>query len=107
MLEQAAAQSWGVDASECRARNHRVVHLRRERRDEDSVEVETGRSADFGELASAAAALPVPQPQSLKLKDRKEWSYIGKPMRLVDLADTTPGRANFGIDMRLPGIGRK
>src|SRR3546814_17809885 len=80
MLEQAAAQSWGVDASECRARNHRVVHLRRERRDEDSVEVETGRSADFGELASAAAALPVPQPQSRKRKDRKEWRHLGKPL---------------------------
>src|SRR3546814_2656053 len=81
MLEQAAAQSWGVDASECRARNHRVVHLRRERRDEDSVEVETGRSADFGELASAAAALPVPQPQSLK-RSEEHTSELQALMRI-------------------------
>ena len=26
MLERAAAQQWGVEAAECRAENHRVVH---------------------------------------------------------------------------------
>lgn len=92
MLEQAAAQSWGVDPAECKAQNHKVVHAA------------SGRSADFGELASAAAELPVPEPQTLKLKDRKDWRYIGKPVRNVDMTDIVTGKAIFGIDVRLPGM---
>jgi isoquinoline 1-oxidoreductase beta subunit len=92
MLEQAAAQSWGVDPAECKAQNHKVVHAA------------SGRSADFGELASAAAELPVPEPQTLKLKDRKDWRYIGKPVRNVDMADIVTGKAIFGINVRLPGM---
>ena len=48
MLEQAAAKRWGVDPSTVKADNHVVVH------------VASGRKADFGELAAAAAALPTP-----------------------------------------------
>ena len=92
MLEQAAAQSWGVDPAECKAQNHKVVHA------------SSGRSADFGELASAAAELAVPEPQALKLKDRKDWRYIGKPVRNVDLGDIVTGKAVFGIDVRVPGM---
>ncbi|MEK0083125.1 molybdopterin cofactor-binding domain-containing protein [Benzoatithermus flavus] len=104
MLEQAAAKSWGVDVSECRARNHEVVHVRREKQGEGFVEVATGRKAGFGELAPIAAELPVPRPEELKLKPRKDWRYIGKPMRQVDLDDITHGRAVYGIDVRLPGM---
>src|SRR5215213_7137141 len=44
MLEAAAAKQWGVDPSVCRAANHKVVELRREKVGEASVEAETGRS---------------------------------------------------------------
>ena len=92
MLEQAAAKGWGVDPAECHARNHQVVHAA------------SGRSADFGALAAAAAELPVPDPASVKLKDRKDWRYIGKPVRNVDIEGITHGTAKFGIDIRLPGM---
>ena len=44
MLLAAAAQQWGVKASECAAKSSRVVHAA------------SGRSAAFGELARSAAA---------------------------------------------------
>jgi isoquinoline 1-oxidoreductase beta subunit len=92
MLEQAAARTWGVPAEECYARNHRVHHT------------PSGRSADFGELAEAAAGLPAPSKDQLRLKDRSDWKYIGKDMPIVDLADITTGRAVYGADVSRPGM---
>src|SRR5262245_22664641 len=45
MLEHAAALSWGVPDSECRAKNHQVIH------------VPSGKSLGYGQLAAAASAL--------------------------------------------------
>src|SRR6267378_4298692 len=53
MLVRAAAVRWNVPPSECTARNHQVVHTA------------TGRSLDYGELATLAAAQPVPRPEEL------------------------------------------
>ncbi len=90
LLERAAAATWEVEASECRASEHRVVHR------------PSGRSLGFGELAARAAGLPMPDPSELKLKPRSEWRYIGKPMPIVDLDDMVTGRAVYGIDVELP-----
>src|SRR5215471_14039863 len=48
MLVAAAAKRFGVNASECKAANSRIVHSA------------SGKSATFGELAKAAAKIPVP-----------------------------------------------
>ena len=92
MLEQAAAQKWGVDASQCHARNHQVVNDK------------TGEALDFGELAEIASKLEVPAADSVKLKDRKDWRYIGKPVPIYDLHDMTHGQAVYGIDVVMPGM---
>jgi len=92
MLEQAAAQKWGADASLCHARNHQVVNDK------------TGEALDFGELAEIASKLEVPAAESVKLKDRKDWRYIGKPMPIYDLHDMTRGAAVYGIDVTMPGM---
>jgi isoquinoline 1-oxidoreductase beta subunit len=92
MLEQAAAEVWDVDPAECRAQNHQVMHAA------------SGRAIGFGELAETAAGLPVPDPSTLRLKNAKDFRYIGKPVPIVDLADITHGRAKFTIDMTLPGM---
>jgi isoquinoline 1-oxidoreductase subunit beta len=92
MLEQAAAEQWGVKPDEVTARDHAVHHAG------------SGRSIGYGELVEKASALPVPPPESVKLKDRKNWKYIGKPVANVDLADITHGKAVYGIDVRLPGM---
>jgi isoquinoline 1-oxidoreductase subunit beta len=90
MLIAAAAQKWGVDASECRAENGEVVHMGSKRR------------ATYGSLAEAAAA--VPPPTDVKLKDPAEFKVIGKPMKRLDAPEKVNGRAKFGIDQRRPGM---
>jgi isoquinoline 1-oxidoreductase beta subunit len=92
MLELAAAKSWGVPVSEVKAENHEVVHGK------------TGRKADYGSLAKAAAKLPVPARDSLKLKSPAQFRYIGKPTHLLDGPDIVQGKAQYGIDTRLDGM---
>jgi isoquinoline 1-oxidoreductase beta subunit len=93
MLEAAAAERWKVPASEVEARNHEVVHR------------PTGRRLGYGALARAAAARPVPARDTLRLKDPKQFRYIGKgQLKLVDGRDIVTGKARYGIDTRLPGM---
>ena len=92
MLETAAAQTWNVPAAACRAQNGFVVHA------------PSGRQLSFGDLAKLAAALPVPPVDQVRLKDPKDWRYIGKPRAIVDLKDIVRGRATYGIDVVVPGM---
>ncbi|MCK5439871.1 MAG: xanthine dehydrogenase family protein molybdopterin-binding subunit [Gemmatimonadetes bacterium] len=92
MLVAAAATSWGVDASECEARLHEVIHK------------PTERSLGFGELAADAATLPVPSPESVELKSRDQFRYIGSETSVVDLPDFVTGRGIYGADVRLPDM---
>jgi isoquinoline 1-oxidoreductase beta subunit len=85
LLEQAAAKEWNVDASECKARNHEVVHS-------------SGKSLGFGYLAEKAAQLPVPNESSVMLKSPKDFKYISKQTSIVDLKDIVTGKAKFGLD---------
>jgi isoquinoline 1-oxidoreductase beta subunit len=93
MLEQAAAKRWGVPATEVKAVNHEVVHSA------------SGRKLGFGELAADAAKESVPSIEGLKLKDPKDFRYLGKgQVSIVDLHDITTGKAGYGADVRLPGM---
>jgi isoquinoline 1-oxidoreductase subunit beta len=93
MLEAAAAKRWNVAVTEVKAVNHEVVHTA------------TGRKLGFGELASEAAAQPVVDASKLRLKDPKDFRYIGKGrVSIVDLHDITTGKAMYGSDTRLPGL---
>ena len=46
----------------------------------------------------------VPAPDQVRLKDRKDWRYIGKPHAIIDLKDIVRGRATYGIDVVVPGM---
>lgn len=90
MLIAAAAQKWGVDASECHAENGEVVHTGSKRR------------VSYGSVAEAAAKIP--PPTDVKLKDPSQFKVIGKPTKRLDTADKVNGKAGFGIDARRPGM---
>ena len=90
MLVQAAADSWGVDAAECEARDHAVHHAASSRR------------AAFGELAHAASELAVPD--SPTLKSRETWNHIGKSRIHVDAKNVATGKAVYGADVTLPNM---
>jgi isoquinoline 1-oxidoreductase beta subunit len=93
MLETAAAARWMVPVSEVEAVNHQVVHRA------------SGRRLGYGALAKDAAKLPVPPRETLRLKDPARFRYIGKgTLRLVDGPDLVSGKAQYGIDIRLPGM---
>ncbi|HWN66470.1 MAG TPA: molybdopterin cofactor-binding domain-containing protein, partial [Haliangium sp.] len=90
MLVAAAAQQWGVPASECTTRESVVHHQA------------SGRSARYGEVAEAAAKLPVPdQP---RLKDRSQFQIIGTSRPRLDLPAKVDGSAVFGIDVKVPDM---
>jgi isoquinoline 1-oxidoreductase beta subunit len=88
LLIAAAAHKLGVKADECRVENGQVIHAQ--------------RKLGFGELAADAAKLPTPT--SVKLKDPKDWTIIGKPTRRLDSFAKTTGRAEFGIDVKRPDM---
>ena len=90
MLVQAAAKQWGVDAAKCRAENNTVVNT------------VTNARLSYGSLAEAASKLTVPTSPSLK--DPAQFRLIGKPLKRLDTPPKVDGSAQFGIDMRLPGM---
>jgi len=89
MLVTAAAQRWRVDPAQCRARQGAVVGPR-------------GMVLRYGELADAAARLPAPQ--DVKLKPRAAFEIIGKSRPRTDTPGKLDGSAEFGLDVKLPGM---
>ncbi|NYE63899.1 isoquinoline 1-oxidoreductase beta subunit [Duganella sp. 1224] len=89
MLVNAAAAKWKVDAAQLRAADGKVTGP-------------GGRSATYGELAEAASKLPVPE--KVTLKEPKDFKLIGKPTKRLDTAHKVNGTAEYGIDVKLPGM---
>ena len=90
MLVQAAAQTWGVPASECTTERGTVIHRASNRR------------ATYGELATKAATLT--PPASAPLKDPKDFKLLGTRVPGVDNPKIVTGAPLFGIDVKLPGM---
>ena len=90
MLIAAAAASWNVHAASCRAREGVVTHT------------PTGRTLSYGALAAKAATVPVPD--KIALKDPKDFTLIGTPAKRPDTPSKVNGTAQYGIDVRLPGM---
>jgi len=88
LLVQAAAQRFGVKPADCRTESGAVTA--------------GNHRARYGELAAAAAKLP--PLEAVTLKDPKDWKLIGKPTKRLDTPEKTTGRAQFGIDVRFPGL---
>ncbi len=88
LLVRAAALRWKVDAKSLRA-EHGYVHGGAER-------------LSYGQLAEAAARLK--PPAAVKLKQPKDWKLIGTPVRRLDSPEKITGKAQFGLDVRFPGL---
>ena len=90
MLVEAAAQRWGVPASECKASMGMVVHSA------------SGKKLSYGQLAGDAAKLT--PPKDIPLKDPASWTIAGKPLPRVDIADIVTGKIRYGVDVQLPNM---
>ncbi|WP_441243100.1 molybdopterin cofactor-binding domain-containing protein [Tardiphaga sp. 768_D3_N2_1] len=90
MLVQAAAEQWQVEPASCTASNGQVMHAA------------SGRKLSYGELCDAASKLT--PPKDVALKDPKDFSVIGKPLKRFDTPDKVNGKTIYGIDAMLPGM---
>ena len=61
-----------------------------------------GISKTYGEIVKNVQEWKVPK--TPKLKDLKDYKFIGKPIPRVDLKDKVIGAAMFGMDASLPGM---
>jgi len=92
MLLAAAAQRWNVPRESCRTSK--------------GVVYSGSQKATYGELAEAASKLPVPDLKSVPLKNPSEFAYIGKPLPRLEIPSKCDGSAQFGLDVRVPGMVR-
>ena len=90
MLVQAAAQQWQVEPASCTTANGQVIHAA------------SGRKLSYGALAEAASSQT--PPKDVPLKDPKDFTLIGKPLKRLDTPDKTNGKVVYGIDAMLPGM---
>lgn len=90
MLVQAAAEKWSVPPESCHAKDGAVLHP------------ESGKKASYGSLAQAASQLK--PPPNIPLKDPQKFTLVGKSPRRLDTPSKVNGSAQFGLDVRLPGM---
>jgi isoquinoline 1-oxidoreductase subunit beta len=89
LIEEAAARL-NVPAGELTTAQSRVTHAK------------TGKSLRYGELAEAAAKRSLSADP--KLKDAKDYRFIGKPVQRFDIPEKVNGTAQYGMDIALPDM---
>ena len=90
MLVRAAAETWGVQPADVKAKNGVVTAN------------QSGKTLTYGELVDKAAKLKAPEKP--KLKSPNEFRVIGSPIPRADILLKTDGSAKFGIDIQVPGM---
>lgn len=90
MLIAAAAEAWQVPAEEITTNNGILSH--------DA----SNKSANYGEMASAAGAMAVPE--EVALKEVKDFKIIGTDRKNVDGLDIITGKPLFGLDIDEEGM---
>src|SRR5882724_1074553 len=90
MLKQAAANEWKVPVSEVSAENSVLTHKA------------SGRTTTYGKVAEAAAKIE--PPKDVKLKDVKDWTIAGKPLKRLDTLNKLTGKMTYGMDIKMPNM---
>jgi len=88
ILIAAAAQKWNLPAAQCKAN--------------DGVVTAGANKATYGELAQAASMIK-PSGKAV-LKSATEYKYIGKEFGRLDTPAKVNGQAQYGVDVRQPGM---
>ena len=90
MLCEAAAKEWKVSVNEITTEAGTLFHK------------SSGKSATYGEMASAASKIPVPK--EVQLKNLKDFKIIGTPRKNVDGPKIVTGKPLYGLDYRKEGM---
>ena len=91
MLVDAAAEMWKVDKQDLQISLSTITNKK------------NGQKASYGQLAPLAAKQNVPELSALKLKDSKDFNYIGKPVTRLDHGKEN-GTAIYTQDIQLPNM---
>ncbi|MDP1817865.1 MAG: molybdopterin-dependent oxidoreductase [Leadbetterella sp.] len=89
MLIEAAAQTWGVPATEITTKAGVLSHS-------------NGKTSKYGELAAKAATLSVPK--DIKLKAPKDFSIVRNSKKNTEGVKVVTGKPLFGIDYKVDGM---
>lgn len=90
MLVAAAAQQWAVSPESLQTEKGEVIHGA------------SGRRANYGSLVSIAATLPAPE--KVELKDPKDFKIIGTDVKRIEALGKVTGKAQYSLDIQLPGM---
>jgi isoquinoline 1-oxidoreductase beta subunit len=90
MLVQAAATRLEVEPHELTVTRGVITHSA------------SGRSTTFGAVAEAANGIS--PPAEVALKDPKNWTIAGQPVKRLDTADKLDGSLIYGMDFRIDGM---
>lgn len=91
MIVAAAAETWGVPATECTTSAGTVLHR-------------SGKQGPYTEFLAKAATMTAPALDTVALKDPKDFKIIGKSTKGVDVPAIVTGKPLFGIDTVVPGM---
>ncbi len=92
MLKSAAAGQWEVNAEDCRTASGFVIHP------------DGQQQLSYGELAGSASEVEPPEIWSVPLKPESEFQIIGSGVDHWDAPDIVTGAAQYGSDIKLPGM---
>lgn len=90
MLREAAAQTWGVPIEEVTTKAGMLYHEK------------SGKSGQYGDFASKAAANPIPK--GVKLKDIKSFNVVGNSSKNVEGLKMVTGKPLFASDHFYDGM---
>jgi isoquinoline 1-oxidoreductase subunit beta len=90
MLKEAAAKAWNVPVSEITTKESILSHKA------------TGKTAGYGEMASAASKIPVPA--KVDLKEAKDFTIIGTSRKNSDALNFITGRTKYSSDAYRDGM---
>ncbi|MGB5261968.1 MAG: molybdopterin cofactor-binding domain-containing protein, partial [Lutimonas sp.] len=90
VLIEAAAQAWNVPVDEIETDKGILSHKN------------SGKTADYGQMASAASQLKAPE--EVELKDLKDFKIIGTSRKNVDGSKIVTGQPLYGLDYKQEGM---
>jgi len=109
MLVNAAAARWGVDASECSAKQGVITNAKGETLGygdvvTEAAVLESERAAKRTALIESLGDGEQPPEETIKLKDPKDYTLIGTDVGNVDIDKIITGKPLFGLDYKAEGM---
>ncbi len=109
MLVSAAAAKWGVDPSECNAKQGVITNANGDTLGygdvvNEAAVLESARVKARKELIESLAEGEEPPTETIELKDPSEYTLIGTDVGNVDIDKIITGKPLFGLDYKAEGM---